>query len=157
MLTLYCPNCAAPNFYTLNKPNFCANCAVSFSLETTAQIIKKPDIKPESKPQNVGVKNSFKERLLNKRAQAEAQNIEENEITELPDINELQIEPLGEKPKGIRFGDLVEQGAKTKRGTKDNIDRPKGKKMSKKEILAEFKSEASNIKRNTEVEEKGEE
>jgi hypothetical protein len=156
MLTLYCPNCAAPNFYTLNKPNFCANCAVSFSSfeEATAQTLKKPEVKPEIK---LGVKNSFRERLLNKRAQAEAQNIEENEITELPDINELQIEPLGEKPKGIRFGDLVEQGAKTKKGAKDNIDRPKGKKMSKKEILAEFKSEASNLKRNTEVEDNGEE
>lgn len=142
MLTLFCPHCSQSNFYNLHRPSICGFCGQSLTSlgASPPKTAPKSNFIPKSRP-NVNLSAA----QVTKKDDIE--EIEDDDdfasVDELPEISELQIEPLGSKTKGIKMEELMKQP----KSSFSEESGPKPKKMSKKQIIEQYKAEASNIKR----------
>lgn len=135
----YCLDCGAPTEYSLKKPLFCTNCGNPF--EKNNQI-----------PQTTVQKTQLQKPTIAKKTYLPEVDIEDDQdfddngenITRVPQISKIQVETAAETPnRGIKLKDLMGTGENIKR----NKLKPKGKKISKKQILEDFAKEAGSIRK----------
>lgn len=129
-LICYCPDCAFPNQYTLEKPKFCGGCAKPITAQPI--VAHKPSTKP-------------------------VQRVSAPVVVESPEVeidpSEFEIEAINAERtnKGIKFGDLAFQHK-----TEEIRPRLKGKKINKKKEIELLRKEASASSR-IEIEDTGSE
>jgi len=97
MLKAYCSNCGSPTEYSLAKPKFCTNCGFSFINNTPVA------------NKSIQVQHPVKaKRIINEdHDEYEDENVEVEEIKELPNIENLDFD-ITISPSNIeKIGDLA--------------------------------------------------
>lgn len=136
MKKAYCSNCGGATEYTLKKPNFCNNCGSSFGVAMAA-----------CPAGHKGVRGTHGKQPLSKPVIEE-----EEEITTIPQIDELDIEisSVG-KARGVRLEDLW-RSVDTEN---PNLSQPtsfltnEGKnpeEQTPEQFMEEFRSEAGTLR-----------
>lgn len=97
MLKAYCSKCGSPTEYSLAKPKFCTNCGFSF-INNTAVANKSIQAQPPVKAKKI-INEDYDE--------YEDENVEVEEIKELPNIENLDFD-ITISPSNIeKIGDLA--------------------------------------------------
>lgn len=130
----YCMKCGSPTDFSMIKPKFCSSCGNSFEIGLGVDIIpqaKKSFTKIPQPPENI----------------ADIDYDDDNdEVTEVPNISEINCDYEVKKHQGVKFKSIIDNPIPP---SSVKASRPKGKKMSKKEVkefLDSFKKEAGSIR-----------
>ena len=143
----YCISCGSATEFIDKKPIFCSTCGKSFEKVVPVEV---KVIKP--------VKSDFPSKinkiLSTKIEDSDIDDIEDNidyedddnEVTSVPEIDDLQVETQSRPNRGQKLKDIV--------GTEPNsIREPRSAKAakspSKKQVLEDFAKEAGCIRRNS--------
>lgn len=132
----YCMKCGSPTDFSLTKPKFCSSCGTSFEVGLAV------DINIPSKK----TVNKFNRPLTNKIEDYIEDEDGFNDVKEVPNISEINCDYEVVKHKGVKFKSVIDNPIP---GASSKINRPKGKKMSKKEMqefLDNFKKESGSIR-----------
>lgn len=135
----YCLDCGAPTEYSLKKPVFCANCGNPF--EKNNQVPQPTVQKVQLQKPTIAKKTYLPEVDIE-----DDQDFDDNgeSITSIPQISKIQVETATETPsRGVKLKDLMGTGENVKK----NKLKPKGKKISKKQILEDFAKEAGSLRK----------
>jgi len=132
----YCMKCGSPTDFSMAKPKFCSSCGNSFEMGLAVDITNQP-------------KKSFTK--INKPLENIADidydgDDSHDEVLSVPDISEINCEYEVKKHQGVKFKSVIDNPLPPSR---IKAERPKGKKMSKKEtkeFLDSFKKEAGSIR-----------
>tara|TARA_Y100000004_G_C8707113_1_gene324291 strand:+ start:236 stop:604 length:369 start_codon:yes stop_codon:yes gene_type:complete len=120
-MKIYCQNCGKPTEYTaLNKPNFCFNCGTPFAGGVSAANVNQV-------PQQTS---------------SAALDNDQDEITEVPNINKLQVDINVQEVQAIKMENLAgtsQDGFSEPPRTVDG--------QSSEELINSFMKEASSLKR----------
>lgn len=119
-MNIYCPNCGQLHSFSSQKPNFCIDCGTGMT--TKASSIKQSNLEVE---EDVGDESEII---------ATKQDV-------IPLLENLQIEMTGGYRKTLKLGDIARGGKRVK-----SEPMPKGKRVSKKEFLENFKKEAGSVR-----------
>lgn len=94
MLKAYCAECGSPTEYSISKPKFCSSCGKSFFNNTSAQskLIQKS--------------NPVKTKIVAEE-DYEDDDIEVNDVRELPDIQDLDFEVTINPSNSEKIGDIA--------------------------------------------------
>jgi hypothetical protein len=121
MLKIYCTDCGQPTEYASKKPNFCQGCGHAFTAEAAQK-------KAATKPVVV------------------AEDDEEETASEVPKLEALEVEIVSAK---IRRGEKLGEIAFT--GSEGSFQRGKEKRLTKKQVIEEFRREAGNSGKSIEI------
>jgi len=136
MLSIYCPKCAQPNYYSLQKPQFCGHCGSSLSISTVAKVKASVEV-IEAEPVIPSKKRNLQEENVRKlkRRRALEEDVEEGEGSEtIPDIDKLEYEIVGTLPK-LTLGELAKQ-------RKTGFTHRAVEKISQADAMKQFQKEA---------------
>jgi len=120
-MKIYCQNCGKPTEYTaLSKPNFCFNCGTPFA----------------------GGISTANTNQVSPSASSTVLDNDDDEITEIPNINKLQVDINVEEVQGIKIENL----AGTSQG---NLSEPPRsvEGLSAEELVESFRKEASALRK----------
>jgi len=133
-LVIYCLNCASPNYYTLNKPNFCSGCGKSFS-STVASI--KPEIqRTVHNPRPI----KAVPKILPKEVDMDTEYENTENTVDLSNIDTTDIfEVEGSKQKGITIADIAT--GKKREKIKGEAKGNKKVKFNKDEFLKSYQAQ----------------
>lgn len=134
----YCMKCGSPTDFSIVKPKFCSNCGNSFETGLVASVdsvAKKNNIKINKSLSNIqnDIDIDFEEDQI-------------DDIKNVPNISEINCDYEVNKHKGVKFKSVINNPIPP---SKNKSERPKGKKMSKKdmqEFLDNFKKESGSIR-----------
>lgn len=134
MLKIYCRSCGAPTEYSINKPKLCCQCGTSFA--SISSFTPSPP-RTVSLPKNI-LKNRTKvEEELDIDSESDFES-QADLITEVPEIEKLDFELIGNKVQGIKLGNIVGTSS-----APTTYEEPKNVKVfSKKEVLEQFRRDA---------------
>ena len=120
-MKIYCQNCGKPTEYTaLSKPNFCFNCGTPFA----------------------GGISTANTNQVSPSASSTVLDNDDDEITEIPNINKLQVDINVEEVQGIKIENL----AGTSQG--DLSEPPRSVEgLSAEELVESFRKEASALRK----------
>lgn len=127
----YCFSCGQPTEYTIAKPKFCSSCGTNF--ESKAQTNAQPTLAKPPTPQ-----------LSTARVDDDDDDGPSlQDAKEVPNINKLDVEVNIGKKSGEKLGNILGTAS-----TNDYVQspEPKGKKVSRKKFLEEFKKEAGTLR-----------
>ena len=166
MLQIFCQECGAPTEYTLTKPCFCARCGRSFVISSnfTPKIFPKPPLtepkistsatwSPEPQTSKPPKKSKIIEKYLQTKSKKVNEELDldenidddlENEITEVPQLESLEVDFIGNKPVSVNLGDILRANT-GKTPVKIKIPKSKGPKppkINKEEVWKQFRQEA---------------
>jgi hypothetical protein len=135
-LKAYCPSCGEPNYYTIQKPNFCGFCRCSFT-----NVIQQVQISQAKQHQVLQQKPVTTKPLRIKRDDNE---IYEDDNFQLPSMEGLAFEIQETQPRKTTLGQVVASAPANKNDLL-SVSRPKQKKMSKKDIEAILRQEGGSM------------
>ena len=120
-MKIYCQNCGKPTEYTaLNKPNFCFNCGAPFAGGVSVASVNQVSQSPSPT----------------------ALDNDSDEISEVPDINKLEVDINVQEVQAIKMENLAgtsQDGFSEPPRTVDG--------QSSEELINSFMKEASSLKR----------
>ena len=134
MLKTYCPECGSPTEYSINKPKFCSGCGKSFldNISKQNKFIQKPN--------PIKAKTFIEEDY-------EDEDVEINDIKELPDIKDLDFEISITPSNSEKIGQIAGTSNKNDlRQREDHID-----PSINENFLENFAKEAGAIRPKTRV------
>jgi hypothetical protein len=94
MLKTYCAECGSPTEYSISKPKFCSSCGKSFfnNISTQSKLIQKS--------------NPVKTKIVAEE-DYEDDDIEVNDVRELPDIQDLDFDVTINPSNSEKIGDIA--------------------------------------------------
>ena len=122
-MKIYCKSCGAPTDYTVEKPNFCQKCGISF--ETNLASTNSPPA-----PASFGRSKNLVEEVIGSTLSMQGLEVDYDRRDWLV--------------QSVKLGEAV--GTRTPEKNKERTSKPKGRKPSKKKVQEDFQKEAGTLR-----------
>lgn len=124
-MKIYCSSCKQPTEYISDRPKFCSGCGTPFQGSSNASITIVP--------QPILIQRPSRKRYV----EVDEEEYEEsNSNIDLSNMSPFKLDSFSNMRNTEKFGRLAEDTS-----PKMNINRPKGKKISKKDFEQQWRDE----------------